>query len=666
MYPPQASDAQVRALIRELTVDGVAPSGAVLRAALAERFGTRGGVARIYRLLADERQKMLGSAEVQSSDALTLELARAAERAARAEAREEAHQARWAREVDTLRLRVAELEPLATEARSSQEVIQALRRELHAAELRLAALEEKQMAKVHGRESHPMKIRETAESIPAKRTASGKVTASLLYNHLICPHRVAMDALADPATRDPVSPFVQLLWERGALYEREVIAGLGIPFVDLSTLAGEAKEKATREAIARREALIYNGRLSIEELLGEPDLLRLEGDGYVAIDIKSGAGEEGGDEDLGEEGKPKKKYGVQIALYTDILTRLGVSAGRYGFIWDVHGEELRYELDAPLGPRSPSIGEVYVEARAAVTATLDRSRQTQPAAAFVCKQCVWRSTCLSELKASNDLTLLPELGRVRRDSLAGQFPTVADLAAAQVERFIHGKKTDFKGVGPDMLRKFRARAALASAATPAPYLTRPVTWPNTPVELYFDIETDPLRDLVYLHGFVIRERGRGERFEGVFMRDVTAAAERAAFAEAIGIFRQHRTSAVIHYSPYERTHYRKLQQKYPDVCRREEIDALYAPPRGVDLHLDIVKTHSEWPTMDFSIKSLATYCGFKWRDTDPSGASSIEWFDQWAKTRDPALRQRLLDYNEDDCRAMRVVLDAMKRLALKH
>ena len=495
---------------------------------------------------------------------------------------------------------------------------------------------------------------------------AARITASVLYNHLNCPHRVSMDAFADPSSKDPVSPFVQLLWERGTLYEREVIAGLGIPFVDLSTLAGDAKEKATREAIQRNEALIYNGRLSTDELLGEPDLLRREENGYVAIDIKSGAGEEGGDEDLGEPGKPKKTYGVQIALYTDILARIGVSAGRYGYIWDVHGEELRYDLDAPLGPRSPSIGEIYSEARMAVAATLNRSRPTQPAAVAACKQCVWRSTCLARLKASNDLTLLPELGRVRRDSLAGEFPTVADLATAQVERFIHGKKADFKGVGPDMLRKLHARAQLASASSPTPYLTRPVTWPIAPVELFFDIETDPMRDLVYLHGFVIRERRGGERFQSVFVEDPSQAEERSAFAEAITIFRQHRNAAVVHYSPYERTHYRKLQQKYPDVCSREDIEALFEPPRGVDLYLDIVKTRSEWPTLDFSIKSLATFCGFKWRDSDPSGASSIEWFDRWAKTGDAALRQRLLDYNEDDCRAMRVVLDAMKGFPVRN
>jgi predicted RecB family nuclease len=151
----------------------------------------------------------------------------------------------------------------------------------------------------------------------------------------------------------------------------------------------------------------------------------------------------------------------------------------------------------------------------------------------------------------------------------------------------------------------------------------------------------------------------------VFLEEPSERAEKAAFARAMGIFRQHRNSTVIHYSPYERTHYRKLQQKYPDVCRPEEVEALYAPPRGVDLYLDVVKPRSEWPTMDFSIKSLARFCGFRWRDTDPSGASSIEWFDEWARTGDAAVRQRLLEYNEDDCRAMRVVLDAMKQFPVR-
>ena len=33
-------------------------------------------------------------------------------------------------------------------------------------------------------------------------------------------------------------------------------------------------------------------------------------------------------------------------------------------------------------------------------------------------------------------------------------------------------------------------------------------------------------------------------------------------------------------------------------------------------------------------KPSAKYLGFVWRDSHPSGAASIEWFDRWVKTRD--------------------------------
>src|SRR5262249_40214987 len=107
------------------------------------------------------------------------------------------------------------------------------------------------------------------------------ITASILYDLICCPHRVALDAFGDPALRDKTNPFVRLLWERGTLYEREVIAKLNEPFLDLSHLEIREKEQQTLQAIARGEPLIYGGRLSADDLLGMPDLLRKVPGGYI-------------------------------------------------------------------------------------------------------------------------------------------------------------------------------------------------------------------------------------------------------------------------------------------------------------------------------------------------------------------------------------------------
>lgn len=142
MYPPRISTAQVRAVIRELSKGEQMPSGALVRATLAARFGSRGGVARIYRLLAEERQRLTPPPDPNSIVLLRQETDAMRERAERAESREESHQMHWAAEIDRLRMKVADLEPLAQQARILRERNEVLRQQLQSAEQRASRLEQ--------------------------------------------------------------------------------------------------------------------------------------------------------------------------------------------------------------------------------------------------------------------------------------------------------------------------------------------------------------------------------------------------------------------------------------------------------------------------------------------------------------------------------------------
>ena len=494
------------------------------------------------------------------------------------------------------------------------------------------------------------------------RTEPVSITGSMLYDLVACPHRLHMDTFADPSERGPVSPFVQLLWKKGALHEDEVMAGPEILFTDLSGYRGEEQERKTREAMRRGDALIYSGRVRADGLLGVPDLLRREGGGYLAGDIKSGAGAEG-TEDLA---KLKKHYAVQLALYTDILERTGFSAGRKGFIWDIHGNEVDYDFARPLSARNPrTLWEEYEAVLSQARAVLSGRGETRAAYAGICKLCHWHSACFRQLENAGDLTLIPELGRARRDAMMESVPTVNALANADSTEFLKGKKTIFPGIGPATLEKFSERARLLAAGPDAkPYLKEPLQLPYAPVELFFDIEVDPMRDHCYLHGFVERRNGDSdsERFVPFFAEATTAEAEKQAFAQAWDFIRTSRPCAIYYYAPYEKTIYRKLQEKYPDVCSAKDVEALFDAAETVDLYTDVVRKSTEWPTHDYSLKTLARYLGFNWHDTDPSGASSIEWFHRWTETGDETIRQRILTYNEDDCRATLVLRDALDAL----
>jgi predicted RecB family nuclease len=83
-----------------------------------------------------------------------------------------------------------------------------------------------------------------------------------------------------------------------------------------------------------------------------------------------------------------------------------------------------------------------------------------------------------------------------------------------------------------------------------------------------------------------------------------------------------------------------------------------SPPAWIDLH-DLAKDQiqTEGP---LGLKQLAASAGFEWRDVNPSGEASMLWYEV-ATRGDEAVaalsRQRILDYNEDDCRATKALRD---------
>ena len=158
-------------------------------------------------------------------------------------------------------------------------------------------------------------------------------------------------------------------------------------------------------------------------------------------------------------------------------------------------------------------------------------------------------------------------------------PSVTEFAAADPEDFIKGKKTEFAGIGSAMLLKFHARANLLVDDSPQAYLRERIELPDHSCELFFDIEVDPMRDICYLHGFVerINSDNGSEQFIYAFAEEPTPESEKQAFAQAIAIFEAKRPCAIYYYSKYERTIYRALQQKYPDVCTPEYIEDLFDP-----------------------------------------------------------------------------------------
>ncbi len=501
------------------------------------------------------------------------------------------------------------------------------------------------------------------------------ITASKLYDYIQCPHKVWRDIHGPQEEKiQETNPFVKLLWEKGVKHEEKIISGLG-DFLDLKEGSIDTRFHKTVQAMKNKTPMIYQGVLKNENLLGIPDILKILPDNtYIPIDIKSGMGFEGADEETGDEGKPKKHYAVQLCLYNDLLKKLGFAKHNHGKIIDINSEEVEYDLIAAMGAKTKETWwELYEQIKAEVDLLMKNKQRNKPAMApGICKLCVWYKSCKKWCEETNDLTNVFKLGRSVRDRINKDLgiENIDDFLGIDVAEVMEQKEREKKSgnkyfllrIAEKSLQKSIDRAKILYQIR-KPVIYEPIDLPQVSYELFFDIEDDPTQDFVYLHG-VYERNGIKERFINFTATELLAEAEKDVwqkFWEYINSLPQD-DYAVYYYSPHEKTTYKKLQKRYPDVISMESVEKFFDNPNVIDLY-QIIQSKTDWPVGSYSLKALATYLGFKWRDESPSGALSIQWFNKYLESKDENILKRILEYNEDDCKATMVLKDKLVELS---
>ena len=99
------------------------------------------------------------------------------------------------------------------------------------------------------------------------------------------------------------------------------------------------------------------------------------------------------------------------------------------------------------------------------------------------------------------------------------------------------------------------------------------------------------------------------------------------------------------------------------MCQRhggppEGSHAATAVDRATNL-LSFIYARVYFPTYSNGLKEIAGYLGFPWSGSLTSGLETIVWRHRWEASRDPAVKQTLLDYNRQDCEALELVANRL-------
>lgn len=182
-----------------------------------------------------------------------------------------------------------------------------------------------------------------------------------------------------------------------------------------------------------------------------------------------------------------------------------------------------------------------------------------------------------------------------------------------------------------------------------------------------------------LDGQTATERKRGEgRFEyDAFVNwDRSDEGEARVFAEFWKHIQDSREYAsrrkyayrLYHYSSHEPIAFKKLALRHagkPGVPSVDDVEEFFRLKEVIDLY-EVLVEQLVWPTESVSLKEVAKWVRFSWRDSEPGGGNSLAWYKDATTHPDEQVRadnrQRILEYNEDDVTAQVAIRDWLTRL----
>jgi hypothetical protein len=174
--------------------------------------------------------------------------------------------------------------------------------------------------------------------------------------------------------------------------------------------------------------------------------------------------------------------------------------------------------------------------------------------------------------------------------------------------------------------------------------------PRGPVELFVDLEGVPDRDEYYLAGLLVCRGGEAE-YEPIWADD--AASEAAMWSALVERLEAFPDAPVYHYGSYEKKAFATLSKRHN---------------KGTDLLNRLVNVAASvygkvyFPVRSNGLKSLGRFLGAAWTDPEASGLQSLVWRHRWETTRDERFRQSLLQYNREDCDAVRLLVDRLDQI----
>ena len=278
-----------------------------------------------------------------------------------------------------------------------------------------------------------------------------------------------------------------------------------------------------------------------------------------------------------------------------------------------------------------------------------RSVQAEPNAPRVtlnghCSACEFRAACRQTAETADDLSLLRGLPAKEVEKHRSQGVTTLTQFSHTYRPGRRGKRLPVKARRHD-----HALQALAIREKKIYVLDSP-TVSHSGAALYLDVEGVPDRDFYYLIGLVAVRNGACTSYS--FWAD-DRGQEKTNWDACAHIIEGFGDYTLYHYGRYELRFLDRMKQA-ADAGGAAAVDRIRARSCNV---LAVIYSHVYFPTYSNGLKDIGMLLGAKWSAANVSGIQSVAWRLAWELRKEGTFKQDLLQYNQEDCLALRRVTE---------
>lgn len=171
--------------------------------------------------------------------------------------------------------------------------------------------------------------------------------------------------------------------------------------------------------------------------------------------------------------------------------------------------------------------------------------------------------------------------------------------------------------------------------------------------IFFDFESIPEQCFIYLIGLVIIENGIKTKYS--FWAG-NKEEEESIFLDFFSILKSKKNYTCYHYGSYELSELRAFNERHYSKYSKE---LLLVTNNSMNL-LSVFNSKIHPPTYTNGLKEIASYYGFKWSISNPSGLKCLILREKWNKEPDNNLKKQIIQYNMEDCNAMEYIIQSIK------